>query len=245
MQISSHRSFSTKETENVSEPMTDEERPVEDTGAVAEAPIEEEFSEKKKKKKKKIKDKDCEAESAGGVDASGPAAEDQPLEPYTKSERDYKYDELLRRLFSQLQEKNPELGGKKKKAKVKPPVVIPEGSKKTAFVNFSEFATSMNRKREHVSSFIMTELACSSDQDSAGRLILKIKIQPKQIEKIVRNYINEYVVCSMCHSLDTELNRDPHTRLHVLKCSSCGAFRTVAPIKAGYVAQVTKRKKDA
>lgn len=50
-----------------------------------------------------------------------------------------------------------------------------------------------------------------------------------------------YVLCPGCKSVDTLLDRDATTRLMYLRCQQCGASRSVATIKSGFVARVTKR----
>ena len=55
--------------------------------------------------------------------------------------RDYKYDELLGRVFRILHEHNPELGGQATKTILKPPQVLREGTKKTVFANFADLCT--------------------------------------------------------------------------------------------------------
>lgn len=51
-----------------------------------------------------------------------------------------------------------------------------------------------------------------------------------------------YVLCNSCKSPDTLLDRDSATRIMFLRCQQCGASRTVAPIKAGFVARTSRRK---
>ena len=41
-------------------------------------------------------------------------------------------------------------------------------------------------------------------------------------------YINDYVLCSSCKSVDTLLDRDSSTRIMFLRCQQCSASRTVA-----------------
>lgn len=44
----------------------------------------------------------------------------------------------------------------------------------------------------------------------------------------------EYLTCQMCKSPVTTLTRDAVTRIYFVNCSTCGASRSVAAIKAGY-----------
>ena len=55
------------------------------------------------------------------------------------SERDYTYDELLKRVFNIMREKNPDMiTGEKRKFVMKPPQVARVGTKKTSFSNFAD-----------------------------------------------------------------------------------------------------------
>eukprot|EP01006_Ploeotia_vitrea_P019316 TRINITY_DN51496_c0_g1_i1.p1 TRINITY_DN51496_c0_g1~~TRINITY_DN51496_c0_g1_i1.p1 ORF type:complete len:135 (+),score=18.86 TRINITY_DN51496_c0_g1_i1:330-734(+) len=131
---------------------------------------------------------------------------------------------------------------KRKKFTVKVPQVVRDGSKKSAFTNFQDFWKTLNRPQDHLLNFILAELGTSGSIDGNNCLILKGRYQPKHIENQLRQYINEYVQCAMCHSLETDLLKDANTRLYQLSCRTCNATRTVQPIQTGYHAQ-TKRKK--
>ena len=62
-------------------------------------------------------------------------------EAWMDSDRDYSYDELLQRVFGIMRDRNPDMvAGEKKKFVMRPPQVVKVGTKKTAFVNFTEIA---------------------------------------------------------------------------------------------------------
>ena len=66
-----------------------------------------------------------------------------------------------------------------------------------------------------------------------------------QIEKVMKDYIREYVTCNTCKSPQTELARDSSTRLWKMSCRNCGADRSCATIRAGFLAQKKgARKRD-
>ena len=52
--------------------------------------------------------------------------------------REYKYEELLDRMYSLLIANNPELAGDRRKFLMKPPQVVREGSKRVVFINFGD-----------------------------------------------------------------------------------------------------------
>merc|ERR1711992_219298 len=97
---------------------------------------------KKKKKKKKKHDLD----NLDDADEDKENEGDISTDPWTGSDRDYQYDELLDRVFGIMRDKNPEMvGGKQKKFVMRPPRVVRVGSKKTAFANFIEIAKMLHR----------------------------------------------------------------------------------------------------
>lgn len=213
--------------------------------------VETTFSGLKKKKKKPV-------EPSNFTDEGGDAAEDlgghsdeddgegnalAPRYPWEGSDRDYLYEELLGRVFNILRENNPELAGDRRRTVMRPPQVLREGTKKTVFVNFMDLCKTMHRQPDHVMAFLLAELGTSGSLDGQQRLVVKGRFAPKNFEGILRRYINEYVICLGCKSPDTILSKE--NRLFFLRCEKCGSGRSVAPIKAGFVARVGRRTAGA
>ncbi|OEL14862.1 Eukaryotic translation initiation factor 2 subunit beta [Dichanthelium oligosanthes] len=105
-----------------------------------------------KKKKKKHVELDSSLTEAGDGDDAGDdqVREDEEAEeivlggvavtryPWEGTDRDYKYEELLGRVFNILRENNPDLAGDRRRTVMRPPQVLREGTKKTVFVNFMD-----------------------------------------------------------------------------------------------------------
>ncbi|XP_024377588.1 eukaryotic translation initiation factor 2 subunit beta [Physcomitrium patens] len=209
---------------------------------------------KKKKKKKPVEDENLEEENGNDEDeATGDGEvdddDDEPAEgiqlgisqyPWEGSDRDYLYEELLGRVFDILRENNPELSAERRRTIMRPPQVLREGTKKTVFANFMDLCKTLHRQPEHVMTFLLAELGTSGSLDGQQRLVVKGRFAPKVFEGILRRYVNEYVMCNGCKSPDTILTKE--NRLFFLRCEQCGCSRSVAPIKAGYVARVGRRK---
>lgn len=195
---------------------------------------------KKKKKKAKARGED----EFGGLEGEGEegGARSGGGLPWEGSDRDYTYEELLDRVFGILKAHNPELTGERRRTTLKPPQVAREGTKKTVFINFMELCKSMNRNHEHVLQFLLSELGTSGSLDGTQRLIVKGRFLPKAFETVLRRYINDYVLCNSCKSVDTLLDRDSSTRIMFLRCQQCSASRTVSAIKAGFQARTVSRK---
>ncbi|XP_021993033.1 eukaryotic translation initiation factor 2 subunit beta [Helianthus annuus] len=164
--------------------------------------------------------------------------------PLEGPDRDYKYEELLSRVFHFLRESNPELAGEKRKTILKIPEVLREGTKKTVFVNLVDICKMMRRQPEHVMTFLLAELGTSGSLDGQQRLVVKGRFAPKSFQGILRRYMNDYVICNSCKGRDTRIEKDKENRLTFLNCDECGSQRSVAPIKAGFVARVGRRKAE-
>ncbi|KAJ0985405.1 hypothetical protein J5N97_003761 [Dioscorea zingiberensis] len=218
--------------------------------SVAEAP-EPSFVGMKKKKKKPVETElisDEQGDAGEEVDGDH-IGEDEEGEgivlggvryPWEGTDRDYLYEELLDRVFNILRENNPDLAGDRRRTVMRPPQVLREGTKKTVFVNFMDLCKTMHRQPEHVMTFLLAEMGTSGSLDGQQRLVVKGRFAPKNFEGILRRYVNEYVICNGCKSPDTILSKE--NRLFFLRCEQCGSHRSVAPIKAGFVARVGRRK---
>ncbi len=128
---------------------------------------------------------------------------------------------------------------------LKPPAVSRVGTTRTAWTNFKEICTGMKRAPDHVLSFFLAELGTTGSIDGSDRLLVRGKYQPKYIESLLRKYIAEFVICSMCRNLNTELQRDSTTRLWMMNCLTCRCNRTVNAIKAGFLATKKGERKKA
>lgn len=110
--------------------------------------------------------------------------------PWLESDRDYTYDELLQRVFGIMRDKNPDMvAGEKKKFVMRPPQVMRVGTKKTAFVNFTEMAKMLHRQPKHLLAFLFAELGTVGAIDGNNQLIIKGRFQQKHIENVLRRYI--------------------------------------------------------
>jgi len=197
-------------------------------------------SKKKKKKKVVLLDDEADADDAQfGGEGDKDVVDDR--EAWTiDSDRDYTYDELLKRVFDIMREKNPDMvAGEKRKFNMKPPRVMRVGTKKTSFSNFKEICKLLHRQPEHLLAFLLAELGTSGSIDGNDQLIIKGRFQQKQIENVLRSYIKEYVTCHTCKSRETMLQKD--TRLYFLQCETCGSRCSVQSIKSGFQAVTGKR----
>jgi translation initiation factor 2 subunit 2 len=160
---------------------------------------------------------------------------------WSGTDREYEYDELLKRVFTSLKERNPELYCAYRKTVMMIPRIVKEGSRRMVFQNFKDMCESMSRSQEHFMSYILAELSTTGSIDGQQRMVIKAKLQPQHLETIIRKYFIEYVMCNACKRGSTLLDRDSNTRVVHLRCGTCGASRTVKAVVAGYSAVMTRR----
>lgn len=108
--------------------------------------------------------------------------------------------------------------------------VVKDGTKRVIIVNFHEIVTSMNRTADHLLSFMLAELGekifrpkcslvraylsyratgTSGSADAQGRVTFKYagRQAQKHMESVIKQYVKEYVLCKLCKSSDTKLNK--------------------------------------
>ena len=140
---------------------------------------------------------------------------------------------MYNRISGLLNENNPSLS-KNEKFTIKPPNMGKLGSKKSAWTNFPEICQAMNRPEEHVMSYVQAEFSTEAVLGGDKQMILKGRFGQKQMESLLKKYINDYVRCVNCRSMKTFLDKDAASRLYIMKCKACGAHRSVNTIRAGY-----------
>jgi len=157
------------------------------------------------------------------------------------AENPYLYEELMNRVYGIIESKNPAGIGGPQKLTMRPPSLARVGTKKICYTNFRETANALKRKEEHLMCFIFAELGTTGNQDANGQLVLKGKFNAKSMEKVLRQYIKDFVRCKTCMSPETTLNK--RDRLYFLKCDKCQSERSVQAIKTGFQAVVGKRSR--
>lgn len=101
--------------------------------------------------------------------------------------------------------------------------------KKTILTNFSQIASYLRRTPEHFQKFLLKELAAAG-QKEGDRLVLNIKVPREKINQKIEEYAKQFVLCKECGKPDTELTKEPDSRITYLKCLACGAKHPVSKI---------------
>ena len=132
------------------------------------------------------------------------------------------YEKLLEKAEKELPEKTT-TSERFKLDKIKGHI---EGNK-TILVNLRQVAKQLNRKLEHLLKYLLRELA-TPGKVVRDRVILGSKFPASLINKKVKKYLSEFVICSECGKPDTELIETEGVTY--LKCLVCGVKKPVKSI---------------
>lgn len=165
------------------------------------------------KNKKKRKNKDKEPETP-------------PLTQEDVDDEDMTYDEMLQRLYAQM-EPSTSLS---KRVRIQAPKLSLIGSKRTGWTNFEKTAEALHRDPFHLSSFLEAELGTNVSHAKEGLLVIKGRFKTIQIESLLKKYVDKYLKCKTCSSHNTLLVRNQLTRLTSQQCTDCKSEWTVETI---------------
>ena len=108
------------------------------------------------------------------------------------------------------------------KYKVKQPVIEATGRKSSLWTNFLDICQQLDRKPDHVSSFIFSELKTKGTRAGSklDQLVINTIVQQEQLADLLKVYGNKYVLCSFCSSSNTTLRKISlgHGRIRCNRC---------------------------
>lgn len=96
---------------------------------------------------------------------------------------------------------------------------------KTIVKGFNILIKDMRRDKKHFLKYLTKETA-SPITEGNNQLIINGKIGAIQLNKLIQNYFNQFVLCPECKKPDTNVIVQDGVRL--LKCEACGAVKPVA-----------------
>lgn len=132
---------------------------------------------------------------------------------------EYNYEQLLKKAQSEL----PETITNADRFKIESVRGHLEGNK-TIIANIKKIAKDVNREPEHLLKFLLKELATPGKWDG-DRILFGTKVPASKINKKVRQYAGEYVLCSECGKPDTNLIKKENAT--IIHCNACGKEHTV------------------
>ena len=129
------------------------------------------------------------------------------------------YEELLKKAKASL----PEIKISTERFEI-PKVIGHLQGNKTMISNFANIVKAFNRDQAHLLKYLLRELATPGEIDGP-RLVLGRKIPASLINDKVKQYADEFVLCSVCKKPDTILAKEE--RVLTIRCTACGTKHPV------------------
>lgn len=126
----------------------------------------------------------------------------------------YLIDRFYQQLEQQMKAENLKQKGIKKPDHMKK-------DRKTFINNFTAVCESINRDPVHVSNYISKELKIDTSISQVGVLVIHGTYGKQSIEEKIIKYVEEYVQCPICKSLNTEVAK--RDKINYLDCNKCHA----------------------
>lgn len=102
-----------------------------------------------------------------------------------------------------------------------------EGNK-TILINLKKIAKSFNREPEHLLKYLLRELA-TPGKFVGDRVIFGTKVPASLINKKIKQYVSEFLLCHECGKPDTKIITKKEAQY--LKCQACGAEHIIKALK--------------
>jgi translation initiation factor 2 subunit 2 len=139
------------------------------------------------------------------------------------------YIQLLDEIYETISDNNQIFGNSN--ANISKPDIKYE-NRKTFWYNYGKNCSQINRSTFQLKNFFEKELAVESSINDKSNLILRGKYNFNLIASTFKKYIKNYVQCSTCKSVQTEIVRNSSNRLDYLKCLNpkCNTCKVVIKI---------------
>ena len=132
------------------------------------------------------------------------------------------YKEMLKRARSQLPSEILE----HKRFEVPKPRSFTIGMR-TIIHNFKEICDTLNRNPNHVIKFLSKEMATAGTLQRT-RAMFQGKFPHLTIDRLIKRYVDEFVVCPVCKRPDTKIVKE--RRFYFIICEACGAKSSIRPV---------------
>ena len=143
--------------------------------------------------------------------------------------KDVIYKLLLEEIYENISDNN-ELFVNKNTNISKPEIKYE--NRKTYWLNYGKNCSQINRSVQQLKKFFEKELTVETSINDKSNLIMRGKYNFNMIATIYKKYIKNYVQCTTCKSINTEIVRNSSNRLDYLKClnSKCNTLKAVIKI---------------
>lgn len=98
---------------------------------------------------------------------------------------------------------------------------------RTILHNHKEICDTLNRDPRHMLKFFSKEMATAGTLDGT-RAIFQGKFRRDTLKRLIRRYVDEFVMCPVCKRPDTKIVKE--RRLSFLICEACGAKSSIRSV---------------
>ena len=130
------------------------------------------------------------------------------------------YEKLLKRIDG---ERSKNSTGTDSRFELPPVDVMWEGQR-TYLRNFSDFPKIMRRDSAKLLQYLSKEFAVPAERIGDSAMFIG-KRDPDDFTRLLKIYINDYIMCPTCKSPDTRTEKEK--RISFLICEACGAKSTI------------------
>ena len=154
---------------------------------------------------------------------------DDDIKINTNTNSELVYTLLLDGIYETLTDNNQLFGNKN--TNISKPDIKYE-NRKTFWYNYGKNCSQINRTTEQIKKFIEKEMAVETSVNDKSNLILRGRYNFAMIAGTYKKYIKNYVQCTTCKSMETEIVRNSSNRLDYLKCLNpkCNTLKVVIKI---------------
>jgi len=130
------------------------------------------------------------------------------------------YEKLLKRIDSERSKNSAETDSRFEL----PPVDVMWEGQRTYLRNFSDFPKIMRRDPAKLLQYLSKEFAVPAERIGDSAMFVGRR-DPDDFTRLLKIYVNEYIMCPTCKSPDTRTEKDK--RISFLICEACGAKSTI------------------
>lgn len=148
----------------------------------------------------------------------------------TNTDKDITYNKLLNELYEIINE-NYDLF-ENNNIKLSKPDIHFDITRKTVWKNFITNCKQINRSSDQLQKFINKEFNVESSINKEKHFLIRGRYSFTMLSGALKKYIKNYVQCSSCKSIKTEIFRDQSSRLDYLKClnEKCNTQKAITKI---------------
>jgi len=140
------------------------------------------------------------------------------------SKENKQYDMFLKRICGLLKARksNASEGSKI------PPIKLTVGkNNRSVWVNAKEICDLIKRDIDQVMDYVQDDVRVKCSKGEEGQLKFMSKVNGSKLEKAFDKYVDQFVRCPNCKSMQTKIIRDTQARLDIISCSSCKSEKNI------------------